>query len=137
VLDPLLHEAVASLDVAAALVQRERVRLGVKRDAVGSARACDAIGLREDGAGHASPALVGLYCQAAEPSHATAEEQSAGADHSPGFERDQMGGFGVAAVPIGLEGHTLLAAEDPLAQRKRGVELLLRLCLPDLQDQRA
>jgi hypothetical protein len=48
-----------------------------------------------------------------------------------------VGGLGVAAVLVGGSRNSLLAAEDPLAQLQRGVELLLRACRPDLQDQRA
>jgi hypothetical protein len=48
-----------------------------------------------------------------------------------------VGGLRIPAVPVRLQRHALLADEHSLAQLQRGVELLLRSCGPDLQDQRA
>ena len=56
---------------------------------------------------------------------------------APFVDRDDMGGLGVAAVLVGLEGHTLLAAEHALAQRERRGHLLVGECLADLHGQRA
>jgi hypothetical protein len=48
-----------------------------------------------------------------------------------------MHGLGVPAVLVGLQRHPLLAAEHPLAQVERGVELFPCAYCPDVQGQRA
>jgi hypothetical protein len=137
VLDSLFHESRATLDVPVALVEGEGVGLGVERDAAGSVRPSNAIGFSENGAAHASAALLALHCQAAEPRHTATEEESTGADHAPVLHRDEVGGLGIAAVPVGLQRYPLLAAEYALAQLQRRFELLVCAYRPDLQDQRA
>jgi hypothetical protein len=44
-----------------------------------------------------------------------------------------VGRLVVAAVAVGCDRHTLLAAEHPLAQLERGGDLRVALCWPNFQ----
>ena len=78
------------------------------------------------------PRAAALDRHPAEPPDAVVDEHAAGAHDAPGLDRDDLDRLVVEPVAVGLQRHSLLDAEDLLAQRERLLDLVAVARRPDV-----
>src|SRR3954452_8616208 len=134
VVDALLDELGALLQVAAARVKGARPQLRVQGDAARSRGNGLALRLLENRRPEALSPQLRLHGHPGEARDVTLEHKPAGAHHVLVLDGHEMSGLRVAPVAVRLRPHPLLDGEDALAQPQRGVDLLGRLGGPHFQN---